>query len=489
MLADGPMIGAHVVRLSAPDDFEGWRDAARGLAEAGVPPSAIIWDIEGEDADLFGALPEAAPPPAGPSFSVPRAFVTLARAVVCHRDPERFGLLYQLLLKLRSNRNLLEDRADPLVDRAEAMAKEVRRDAHKMHAFVRFREVEEPDGGTRFVAWFEPDNHIVRREAGFFVRRFTNMRWSILTPELSIHWDGRALSEGPGATRADAPGGDPVEETWKTYYASIFNPARVKVKAMLKEMPKKYWANMPETALVAPLIATARERELEMIDRSVANRGLKDAIAAEREMQPRGNLRASWEGLMKEARGCTRCDLYKCASQTVFGEGPLDARILFVGEQPGDQEDLAGRPFVGPAGEVFNAALDEAGIDRAETYVTNAVKHFKFVLRGKRRIHQTPGQEEISACKWWVEQERDLIRPPVTVALGGTAAKSLFGKAVTISRTRGTPQQLPDGSECWVTVHPSFLLRIPDADRKREERALFVRDLKRIKDRAADLAH
>ena len=154
-----------------------------------------------------------------PSFAVPRDFIDLAKSAVCHRDPERFALLYALLLKLRDNRKAMEDRADPLVDRLERLAKEVRRDVHKMHAFVRFREVEE-GGDTRFVALFEPDNHIVRHAAGFFVRRFANMRWSILTPELSIHWDGETLREGPGAVRAEAPGGDPVEEMWKTYYAA-----------------------------------------------------------------------------------------------------------------------------------------------------------------------------------------------------------------------------------------------------------------------------
>lgn len=480
------MIDAFRVALAAPDDFDGWRDAARGLAEAGVPVSAVVWEVEGKDADLFGA--GAPPPPPGPSFAVPRDFIDLAKAAICHREPERFALLYGLLLKLRSNRKAMDDRADPLVDRLEKLAKEVRRDAHKMHAFVRFREVEE-GGRTRFVAWFEPDNHIVRREAGFFVRRFSNMRWSILTPELSIHWDGETLCEGPGATKADAPSGDPIEETWKTYYASIFNPARVKVKAMLKEMPKKYWANMPETALVAPLIAGAQAREAEMIERS-ASAMPRRSPTPDLVPRPGGgkNLAAAWDELRAEAAKCTRCDLYKCATQTVFGEGPLSARIFFVGEQPGDQEDLAGRPFVGPAGEVFNAALEEAGIDRAQTYVTNAVKHFKFVLRGKRRLHQTPDQNEIEACRWWIEQERKLIRPPVMVALGGTAAKSLFGKAVPISRMRGTPHQLSDGSEGWVTVHPSFLLRIPEPDRKREERSKFIDDLKRIRDRAEKLA-
>ncbi|QNM84008.1 UdgX family uracil-DNA binding protein [Sphingomonas sabuli] len=472
------MIDAFRVSLSAPDDFDGWRDAARGLAEAGVPPAAIIWDVEGESADLFGA--GAPPPPAGPSFAVPRDFISLAKAAICHSDPERFALLYAMLLKLRDNRKAMEDRADPLLDRLEGLAKAVRRDVHKMHAFVRFREIEE-GGETRFVAFFEPDHHIVRRTASFFVNRFTNMRWSILTPELSIHWDGTTLSEGPGAVRADAPAGDPLEDMWRTYYASIFNPARLKIGAMLKEMPKKYWHNMPETALVRPLIAGAREREIEMIERSRTETPPppppKPALTAG------GNVQAAWEALRADAMHCTRCDLYKCATQTVFGEGPLDARLVFVGEQPGDQEDLAGHPFVGPAGQLFNGALEAAGIDRAQTYVTNAVKHFKFVQRGKKRIHSKPNAGEIEICRFWVDQERELIRPPVTVALGATAARSLLGKTVTISRMRGAPVDLPDGSECWVTVHPSYLLRIPDEGFRREEHARFVNDLRQIRDR------
>ena len=470
----------YLISLSAEDDFEGWRDAARGLAEAGVPGEAISWQVRGGEADLFGAASEPGAPPRGAGFPVPRAFIDLAESAICHRDPERFSLLYALLLRLRSNREAMEDRADPLLHRIERMAKEVRRDAHKMHAFVRFRELAD-EQGKRFVAWFEPEHHIVRREAGFFVRRFANMRWSILTPELSVHWDGQTLTEGPGAIRAEAPDGDPVEEVWKTYYASIFNPARVKVKAMTKEMPKKYWRNMPETALIGELIAGAQAREAEMIERS----------AAIPEIRPRerpSNVESAWAAVKQDAADCTRCHLYKCATQTVFGEGPLDASILFVGEQPGDQEDLAGRPFVGPAGQLFDAALEEAGIDRARTYVTNAVKHFKFEPRGKRRIHSKPNAGEIKACRWWLEQELDLIRPPITVALGATAARSLFGKVVTITPLRGEPHQLADGSECWVTIHPSALLRAPDEEARREGRKMFVADLKRIRKRAEALA-
>lgn len=480
------MIDAHRVTLATVDDFDGWRDAARDLAEAGIPASAVVWQVEGGGPDLFATEVEQ---PIAPSFPVPRTFVELARDVVCHSDPERYALLYAMLLRLKQNRHALDDEADVLVRRLQGLAKEVRRDIHKMHAFVRFREISEPDGDSRFIAFFEPDNNIVRRAAGFFVNRFTNMRWSILTPHLSIHWDGHVLKEGPGAMRGDAPSGDPLEEIWRTYYASIFNPARLKVGAMLREMPKKYWRNMPETSLVQPLIAGAQSREAKMIqgtsaESTVVKEGRKHALEAERQIEPASNVRKTWEAIFKDARACTRCDLYKHATQTVFGEGPLDATIMFVGEQPGDQEDIAGRPFVGPAGAIFDAALEEAGIDRSAVYVTNAVKHFKFVPRGKRRIHNKPDVGEITACRWWLEQERELIKPSLTVALGATAARSLIGKVVTISKVRDAPLTLGDGSECWVTVHPSSILRAPDDDARREARALFVRDLKRIKTRA-----
>ena len=220
---------------------------------------------------------------------------------------------------------------------------------------------------------------------------------------------------------------------------------------------------------------------------TIAEEGLKRALEAERQAARPSNVRSAWEALFEEARRCTRCDLYKYATQTVFGEGPLNASIMFVGEQPGDQEDLAGRPFVGPAGALFDAALEKAGIDRSTVYVTNAVKHFKFVAKGKRRIHNKPDAGEISACRWWIEHQRELIRPPVTVALGATAARSLIGKTVTIGKIRGEPLALEDGSECWVTVHPSSLLRMPDPEKRREGRALFLRDLKLIKARAAQL--
>ena len=200
------------------------------------------------------------------------------------------------------------------------------------------------------------------------------------------------------------------------------------------------------------------------------------------------NSQRAWETLREEAAGCTRCHLYKDATQTVFGEGRVSAQLVLVGEQPGDQEDLAGRPFVGPAGQMLDRALADAGVDRATTYVTNAVKHFKFEQRGKRRIHSKPNGPEIEACRWWIDQERALIRPPVTVAMGATAARSLLHKVVTISGTRGRPLKLEDGGECWVTIHPSYLLRLQHKADKEREYAQFVEDLRQANARVAALA-
>ena len=479
--------------LARADDFDGWRAAARGLAAARVPGETIVWQLGATATDLLGG--DAAPVAAEPMFSVPKGFLDIARRVVCHADAERFALLYTALTTLRDRPKLFDDAADPLVRRLYDLDKGVRRDVHKMRAFVRFREVAE-EGGERFVAWFEPDHHIVRLNAGFFARRFANMAWSILTPDECVHWDGD-LTFSPGATRADAPGGDPLEATWRTYYASIFNPARLKVKAMTSEMPRKYWKNLPEASLVPGLVAGAEERTRMMIAAGAAAGQTNDAVQAG---APRGagqppvivpakpgDDAPTLDGLRAAAAGCQRCRLYAPATQTVFGEGPADALLVFVGEQPGDSEDLAGRPFIGPAGQMFDRALAAAGIDRARTYVTNAVKHFKFEQRGKRRIHSKPDISEIDACRWWVDHERALIKPAVTVALGATAARSLTGKAVTISRERGRALTLADGSEAWITVHPSFLLRIEDKAAAAAEYDRFVADLTAVRERLAVL--
>jgi DNA polymerase len=447
----------HRLSLRRPDDFEGWRDVARAAALAGLPPDAITWQVEGQAEDLFGgASSDALPPSRLPPFSVPKRFLDLAESIVLHRDPQRFSLLYAMLLRLRDNPTAIEDKADPLRRRLELLAGQVRRDVHEMRAFIRFRDLD----GT-YVDWFEPQHHVVRYNAAFFMRRFATIRWSILTPALSICWDGESLREGPPASRADLSGDDPVEALWKGYYSSIFNPARLKIGTMVKEMPRRYWANMPETALIRDLVAGAQARETQMVERIV----------------PRTNVGQAWEALREEAACCTRCPLHKCASRTVFGEGPADADIMIVGEQPGDQEDLSGKPFIGPAGQMLDRALAEADIDRSQIYVTNAVKHFKFQPRGKRRIHAKPSAGEIQACRWWIDQERAILAPKRIVMLGTTAIHSLLGRPLTLSSQRGRPLDL-GGAIGRATIHPSFLLRMPDKSRAEREFDLFVEDLR-----------
>ena len=188
----------------------------------------------------------------------------------------------------------------------------------------------------------------------------------------------------------------------------------------------------------------------------------------------------------KAIHACRRCPIGLLDNTAVMGEGPKTAALMIVGEQPGDQEDLAGRPFVGPAGRVLDAFLERAGIDRRSVYLTNAVKHFKFVQRGKRRLHQSPTTKEIDVCRWWNEAERAIVKPRLVLALGSSAARGLLGKTISISKARGMPHALEDGSELWVTAHPSYLLRLKD-EAKNEQERLFQADLAAVAERLAEL--
>ena len=479
-MASDADVSTYLVNLPEPDDFEFWRDAARGLVQFGVQPDRIAWVEPGGSGDLF-AQGESGLPAAtadGPPVRANRRFITLARNAILHSDPNRFALLYRILWRLQDDPRIMEDKADPDVRMLEILDKNVRRDSHKMHAFVRFRKVEiEADGSSeeaseRYVAWFEPEHHIVRANAGFFIRRFANMQWSILTPRLSLHWDCETMREGPAAQPSDAPQGDPTEELWRSYYASIFNPARLKIGAMLKEMPKKYWKNMPEAALIPDLVAGAQKRESAMVA----------AGTLEFEQKP-----DTLDAIAAAIEGCRKCPIGGLDNRAVMGEGPRDATLMIVGEQPGDQEDQIGRPFVGPAGQLLDVHLAKAGIDRQAAYVTNAVKHFKYTMRGRRRIHQNPGAKEIDTCRWWFEAERDIVKPRLILAMGASAARSMLGKTVSISKVRGAPIALEDGSELWVTAHPSYLLRL-DGPAREEQARLFDADLASVRQRLTELA-
>jgi DNA polymerase len=454
---------------------QAWRDAARGLAAQQVPPENVAWRYGDAAPGLFDLK---APLPPRANLTVPRAFLELAETVAWHSDPERFARLYALLWRLRDTPGLMADRGDQALAKLREMEKSVRRDIHKMRAFLRFREVGEPDAPRRtFAAWFEPAHHIVEPNAPFFARRFGDMDWLIVTPELSARFEAGDLTFEPGRPKPDIPD-DATEALWSTYFRSIFNPARLKTRAMQAEMPKKYWKNMPETRAIPDLIAQAQSRAQAMRDAVPTQPPAYARALKERPVpQPDAPAPDTLAALRAEAAACTRCSLHANATQVVVGEGPADAELMFVGEQPGDQEDLAGRPFVGPAGQLFDEIAAAAGVDRTRTFVTNAVKHFKFAPRGKRRIHQKPDAGEVQACRWWLEAERKLVEPMLIVALGATAAEALTGTGKGILKRRGGIEATADGTPVFLTVHPSYLLRLPTEDLKAEARLAFRRDL------------
>jgi DNA polymerase len=260
------------VKLASETDFDGWRKASRLLLQNKIKPCHIAWRAPSTPISLldstYAALSSLSA--TGLSPKVPSTFPDIAERVICHSDPERFARLYGLLFSMQTQSKLLNKGHDPNVMWLQNCDKAVRRDRHKMHAFVRFRKVGEGRfKREQFAAWFEPTHYITELAAPFFMRRFPNMDWVIVTPHRSAIWDGRTLRFTAGGQKADVPDSDAVEEQWKTYFKSIFNPARLKVQAMTSEMPKKYWKNLPEAVLIPDLISSAKEREQDMRDNAV----------------------------------------------------------------------------------------------------------------------------------------------------------------------------------------------------------------------------
>ena len=510
--------------------FDQFRQRARALLAAGVPPGAAqgTWGgcVDGARrgaADLFAADSSVTVHPSavggGSSPAVPRSFIALARRVVLHSAPGRFDALYALLWRLVHEPGLRHDPLDADWLRLRQMARAVQRDAYKMRAFVRFRPVQDHGATdvtepaqdvTLHVAWFEPEHDVLEAVAPWFSRRFAGMRWAILTPRRSVRWSPghQRLHFGHGAERAQAPAADAGEALWLTYYRHIFNPARLNLPLMRQHMPRKYWANLPEAAAIADLAAEANERTAGMLAQaahqsdgatSLQNQELlapdeqalapvftpeTRAVAATIKAtpitfvaRPPPPAPATLGGLHAAVQACAACPLSACATQAVNGAGPLRARLMLVGEQPGDQEDLAGRPFVGPAGQLLNQALAQAGLDRGELFLTNAVRHFKHELRGKRRIHKTPGQREAAACRPWLLQEIELVQPIALLALGAIAARALLGPGVTLAEARGRWWPGPGGRPVLVTWHPAALLRLPP-ERKRDGWRQWLADLR-----------
>jgi len=459
-------------------DFEAWRAKARELLQEGLAPARVAWKSEADsqaELGLFAAEPSqaiAAPETMkrSPALRVPPEFVELAKYASVHRAEDRWDLLYRVLWRLTHGEpNLLKISIDRDVTELASLHRSVRRDLHKMTAFVRFRKVDDT-----YVAWYRSDHAILPLVAPFFARRFNGMRWTILTDTLSVHWDGSALQFLPGCPRSRAPREDEVESLWKAYYASTFNPARIKLKAMRKEMNLRYWDTMPETALIPDLLRDApnRLKEFYKNQKPSAKHWFPETPPAEWTLP----------ALAEASQKCRACGICENATQTVFGEGLATAEIALVGEQPGDQEDREGRPFIGPAGKLLDDALAQAGVDRKIAYVTNAVKHFKWTPQGEIRLHMKPSSAEVAACQSWLRAELEIVRPRILVCLGATAAQAILGRSVRLADVRGEFFRSAYCDQTFVTTHPSAILRIEDPEERAREFARFVADLKKIRE-------
>lgn len=442
--------------VSVGSTWDEWRDCARALLAAGAPPESLQWeDALAAQKSLFAASVPSAPvlAPSARAPAVPRRFVALAEKVVLHRDRARLDLLYRALWRVtHGERDLLDVSLDPLVARLLAMAAEVDRDVHHMEAFVRFRRVD-AGGDAWHVARYRPDHRILSRVAPFFAERFSDMRWAILSPDGAVVYDGVVTFLSPSEAPRFPAESDPLEDLWRTYYESAFNPARANRSLFDAHVPSRFRNALPELRDLSRLLRNAPTRTERM-------------IAGEREsacdpfLPPRGER--SLPLLREAAARCTACDLCGPATQTVFGEGPGVAPLVLVGEQPGDSEDLAGRPFVGPAGGILDDALAEAGIDRRSVYLTNAVKHFKFEPRGTQRLHKQPSSREIAACSGWLFAELETIRPRGIVALGASAARAFHGSRFRLTENRGRAMETKWAPSWLATWHPSAILRAAD---------------------------
>lgn len=471
--------------------FDDWRLAARRLLNDQIEPHQTHWiDLRQTDREsqtqLFDVGPAAdavsTESTAKNAYRVPPEFIELSRLVAANRSSERWQLLYRMLWRLtHGQHHLLEIASDPDCVLAREMAQAVHRDAHKMKAFVRFRKRRDALGDL-YVAWHRPLHYVVDLTADFFARRFDVMRWMILTPDDSVGWDGKRLAFGPGVSRfqSELPdsipdqevltGDDPFEGLWKTYYAHIFNPARIKLKAMQAQMPKHHWKTMPETELIDEMLRAAPSRVEEMVRNQEGFEGAS-AFVPDTRLLPE---------LATAASHCQGCDLYRHATQTVFGAGPSNAKWMLIGEQPGDQEDLEGVPFIGPAGRLLRSVLKDVGLDIDTAYVTNTVKHFKFKQTATRRLHVKPSSREIGACNAWLDAEIKAIQPRFLVCLGATAASAVFGPTFRITKQRGVVLTSKYGPWTLATYHPSALLRVPDMSQRETMTQQFHSDLRLV---------
>jgi probable DNA metabolism protein len=458
------------MRTVVVSNFAEWREQSRELLSREVPSSDVVFAREGSQS-LFdwNGEDKVSTKSRSSALRIPKQFVEAAKLASYHRDDYVWNLLYSLAWRLTHGEpDLLQDAADDEIRQFERMQKQVSRDAHKMKAFVRFRKVAGADG-ERYVAWHRPDHFVVQHVAPFFARRFTDMHWTIFTPDESATWQGEQLSFGEGVPASAVEQQDRLENLWRTYYRSIFNPARIKLKMMKREMPVRHWATLPETRIMPEMLAEAPERVAEMLKH--ARPRLKSVAEILPELRDLASLASA-------AEHCQACDLCHRATQTVFGRGSANAALVLVGEQPGDQEDLHGEPFVGPAGQLIRELVEKAGLEWQDLYVTNAVKHFNWERKGSIRLHRQPPAQALSACHDWLSAEVEAVKPQRILCLGALAAKTVLGRDHAKLTKRGEWCESLFGMPALVTWHPAAILRAMTPARQQEMRSDLIAHLR-----------
>jgi probable DNA metabolism protein len=409
-------------------------DVLLAIIAKGGDVSGIDVRTEATSAMLFtDDLPEDS----SHDLNVPNQFIDRLEYLSHHKGQETWNVIFSLLKLWHSDGvSALKDLGHPAVDAAKHISAQLHYESHKLKAYLRLREVK-TDEGVYYFGYHSCEHDVLPLVADFLKDRFRTMRWQVTTKHSSVSWDLKKLTFAPGG--AQPKSADDMDDLWRTFYKSTHNPDRLNTDLFKRHIPKKYWADLPEMATLGDLLAEDGHAHSDPVDEDVHP---KDLISIGRALD-----------------ACRSCELYGPATQAVHGQGPSQANIMIVGEQPGDHEDLSGQPFIGPSGALLRKLASDAGIDFSSCYVTNSVKHFRFEQKGKARIHKRPGVSHIAACRKWITAEIQLVNPSLIICLGATAVRSIVGYPLKLEDYLNRIVELPDGRAALVTIHPAAILR------------------------------
>lgn len=455
--------------------FASWRAVARTLLMENVCPDDVEWRESAASATVFGTIDR--PPPGSVDPNAPKppkiagTFLRMLETAACYRAPDRWPFLYKALWRWTQGDRAVASAEDADGYRLHRMIEVVEEEESKMQKVLRFRHRDSSLGPPEFISWFEPVHDLLEHAAMNFASRMGNATWMIATPHGAAFWDGAFLhvdrmsepeekpadfGEVSGGMNGEAVSGDAIEALWLAYYESTFTAARENAAEMTSHMKMHYWKNPPDARIDPTLISRADPYSRR--DPRPRNVPADMDVAINTELEP---LNGTVLTAPPSLDACKRCSLWRNATQAVAGAGPANARVMLVGEQPGDEEDREGKPFVGPSGKLLDDAIAEASLKRESLWLTNAVKHFKWESNGDERQQATPTQREREACRYWLEEEMTRIAPKVVVVLGATALKVLTGHRTALSEYLGKTIE-HKGRIIVPTYHTSYLLRLTD---------------------------